>query len=187
MFWFYFTVVLVQVIFSPIILRIYLYTTGNSHRIFFSVYFFGLIKLLSGYITFSADKIYIHISKNTAVQIAFKDVFDTSKKFNVIKSIEILGIKNEISFSQENLFNEMMLSSFTLTVYHIVYGVISQLKPFSKVILGVNQTKNSLFTDLLDVKIAFNVFVIFTILFKKILEVIYAKKQQNRKSYQRGN
>ena len=183
MFWFYFTISAVIIVFAPIVLQMSFFASKNAKKIYFSVYLCGVIKLISGYITFTVDKAYVHLTKKFAVQIPFKDAFGSRKKINGIKGIEILSIKNELNLTNSDLFNQVMLSSACMYVYSVLITILSQIKPFVSVTCGVKQQKNDDLSNLLDMVVAFNVFVLIKIGFKKLLGVINEKKQV-RNSYQ---
>lgn len=183
MFWFYFTISAVIIIFAPIVLQVSFFGSKNAKKVYFSVYLFGMIKLISGYVTFAVDKAYVHLTKKFAVEIPYKDAFGSRKKISGIKGIEILSIKNELNFANLDLFNQVMLSSACMYIYSVLITILSQIKPFVNITCGVKQQKNADLSNLFDVVVAFNVFVLIKIGLKKLLGVINEKKQV-RNSYQ---
>ena len=76
-----------------------------------------------------------------------------------------------------------MLSSACMYVYSVLITILSQIKPFVSVTCGVKQQKNDDLSNLFDMVVAFNVFVVIKIGLKKLLGVINEKKQV-RNSYQ---
>lgn len=113
------------IIVLPIIVSSYFYFNNNLKRLYFAIYIFGFIKLISGYFKVrNKGGFYLHLSKNKAIIIDFSIIKKLNGGPNYLSdfSINKLFIESDISIIKTKLlFSSIYLNYFTSIISKIIY------------------------------------------------------------------
>lgn len=172
------------VIFCPITLKLktayFSCKQKEDKKIFFSIFLYNAIKVISGYITFEKKCIAIHLTNKKAILIYSSDLLDTGAKYKKLKNFEVYEIKNVIEIGnnveEEQLYLVFLIKNIVLQL-GIYYKNKKDFAFFRNDFILNEQTEGV--NIFLATKVVFNLFAILIALFKKILENFYAKKQTN--------
>jgi hypothetical protein len=167
--------------FCPIFVRIDLLFDKKMKKLFIGTYFYGFIKALSGYFTLEGKFVALHISKKKVILLEPLDILNKGKSYKALKSFEIFSIKSVIEIGCNP-------SDFILNLL-IFYKVISEN-------LGYYYTQRKYFAitkndiiinENIDItrfvvcfKVAFNFYVIVTMVIKKLMEKISNAKKHKK-------
>lgn len=172
------------VIFCPITLKLksvyFSCEEKTDKKIFFSICLYNLIKVFSGYITLEKKCVAIHLTNKKAILIYPSDLLDTGAKYKKLKNFEVYEIKNVIEIGnnveEEQLYFVFLVKNIVLQL-GIYYKNKKDFAFFRNDFILNEQTEGV--NIFLATKVVFNLFAILVVLFKKILENLYAKKQTN--------
>ena len=175
----YFVFILVFLYILPVFIRFDLLFDKNIKKLFISCYFFGFIKILSGYFTLEEQYIALHLSEKKAVLLEPYDVFKKGKSYKAFKGFEIYSVKFCLE-TGENI-SEMMVK--ILVSYKLIADYLFSYYLYKK---NFATTRNEIIineqTDIVrlisSIKAIFNIHVIITMIIKKIMEKISNAKKR---------
>lgn len=184
------TVSIVFLLFCPIFVRFDLLFDNNMKKLFIGTYFYGFIKALSGYFTLEGKYVALHISKQKVILLEPLDILNKGKSYKALKSFEIFSIKSAMEIGQNpsdfilNLLVFYKVTSENLGCYYIYKKYFATTQNDIIINENLNITR-----FVICIKVAFNFYVIITMLFKKLLEnIANAKKHKKYWTYNwKGN
>lgn len=168
----------------PIFISVYAYFDTHSKKLFFSIYIFGFIKIISGYVC-SRKKggVYVHV-KNKAYIIDFQALKNLNSGSRVMPQFIINNLYLQVNISSTNFYGIFLPILFTNIAKNLLFILEKQ-----------NNVKNSkIFTNIcfndfsLSISFRFTViFNLFCIISKAFTNYIikgenYAKKRKKQGS-----
>ena len=173
----YLVFVLVLILFSPIFVRFDILFDKEIKKMFMAVYFYGFIKIISGYFTIESKYVAFHLSDKKAILIEPLEIFDKGKSYKSLKNFEIFSVKTALEIGSDVTENWI---KFTC-LYKVL---IENLSPYylSKKYFAI--TNNDIIINetcstirfISSIKVVFNIFVILIMAIKKFMEKISNEK-----------
>lgn len=174
----YLLLILFFIYFCPIFIRFDLLFDKSIKKLFIGTYFYGFIKILSGYFTLEGKYIAFHISNKKAILFEPYDLFKKGKNYKAFKGFEIFSIKSCVETSE--YLSDFLIKG--LVLYKIVTDTLLPYylykKNFSTAcneIIINEQTKG--IRIILSIKAIFNIHIVIVMIIKKIMEKIYNAKK----------
>ncbi|MGN1053295.1 MAG: hypothetical protein ACI4SH_07915, partial [Candidatus Scatosoma sp.] len=85
-------VLAVATLFMPIVQTFNAYGDVNAKKLTFSLYLFGFIRLIGGYVTTYKGGAAVHISKKKAILLPYSGMNDERKKFSFVRTFRLLSL-----------------------------------------------------------------------------------------------
>ncbi len=152
--------VIVGLLIFPIITTLYFFIDKANKKLFFGIYLFGKIKILSAYFkTRNKDSVYLHISNSKAIIIDFSIFKKMGGNFELHK---ILNIDLFELYIESGLFNSS-LTIIMLYVYNLASSFSVILNNDYGMRLNVHlilSNSNSINSLAFKIRVQFNVFCI---------------------------
>ena len=79
--------------FFPIVQTINAYGDVNAKKLTFSLYLFGFIRLIGGYVTSYKGGVAVHISQSKAILLPYSGMNDKRKKFSFVRTFHLLSLQ----------------------------------------------------------------------------------------------
>ncbi len=171
---------LVFILFCPIFVRFDLLFDKTMKKLFVGTYFYGFIKALSGYFTLEGKYVALHISKKKVVLLEPLEILNKGKSYKTLKSFEIFSVKTafEVGDLPSNLTLYLLSGYKVLTENLAPYYISKKYFAKTKNDIIINENVN-IVRFIICIKVAFNVYVIITMLIKKLMEnIVNAKKHK---------
>lgn len=150
----------------------------NVKKVFIACYFFGVIKVLSGYFTLEGQFIAFHISEKKAILLEPYDLLKKGKSYKAFKSFEIFSVKVCLETGEE--INEFMIKMLLVykTLGDIIFPYYLYKKKFAT---SCNEIRINEQTDsvrlISSIKAIFNIYIVIIMLLKKLMEKISNAKK----------
>ena len=172
---------IVSFLFSPQMITMFFYLDRSNKRLFYSIKYFGILRINSGYITIDKKYFIIHYSDKSALAVKIKSV--TSRKFKDIKTMslfEFTEIKGTAEIGIKNDPDKFFFAAALNVVNSAAYGIVKTKKPFinmkNNIVLNENSEDDRIF---LKISAIFNIFVILGIFTTKLWgKIVYGKRKK---------
>ena len=113
--------IMVALLFFPIYLKGDTHYDMNRKKFAFSVYGFGLIKLIGGYASTYKGGIALHVSSNKAILIPYSQMNTKRKKFSILKTFHLKSFDVTTETGAEYLL-PIALSQALFRIYYMTRG-----------------------------------------------------------------
>ncbi len=172
-------------LFFPIKLYINIAYFSELEKTFFSVYFYKLFKIKSGYITLNSDGIFIHLTDKKAVFLPFKNIKNSKNVLKFYKDFHFNDLYIVIETNLENIENKLPFFMLYNYVFNTYAQILNERKPYVKLKSAVCFTQNYSQTNLyIKTKIYVNLLVLIVNLIKTALEkILNAKRKTKQQIY----
>ena len=78
--------------FLPVVQTLNAYGDLNAKKLTFSLYLFGFIRLIGGYVTSYKGGVAVHVSKKKAILLPYSGMDDERKKFAFVRTFHLLSL-----------------------------------------------------------------------------------------------
>lgn len=154
----------------------------GGKRIGFSIYLFSVIKLGGGYITFHKEGYCVHISKNKAIFVPYKNMSEERKKFAVTEGFQLYKLHLTAELNK-NADHSIPLAVIMQSGLQSAFALIKAERKYLSLKSGVLLSEGEPSLTLKTVTV-FNVFVlaraVIKIIMGRIITKIWQKKQKIR-------
>ena len=79
-------------LFFPIVQSFNAYGDLNEKKFAFSLYLFGFLRLIGGYVTSYKGGLALHVSKKTAILLPYSGMNEKRKKFSFVRTFHLLSL-----------------------------------------------------------------------------------------------
>ncbi len=168
----------------PIFLNIEIFFNSEFKKLFFAIKLFG-IKCIGGYVEKVFDGFTIHITKNFAVIIPFKNLLSMRTKVKPLRDYHFIKFNTSVDLgTNKNLLLGFSFGFILNYIYNISHWLAFNIKPYLNCKNNINIFEDKqLFNFSIDSTILLNLLMIILSIIKIIMEkIFYAfrhKKQQN--------
>ncbi len=90
-------------LFFPMFLHLDAYADITKKKLFFSVYAFGVLKAVGGYIVPHREGLAIHISRKKAVFVPYADMQNERKKFEITAGFQLFTLRTSLEIGDETM------------------------------------------------------------------------------------
>ena len=80
-------------LFAPIVQEFNAYGDLNEKKLAFSLYLFGFIKLIGGYVSSYRGGVAVHISEKKAILLPYSGMNEQRKKFKIFRSFRLISLE----------------------------------------------------------------------------------------------
>lgn len=80
-------------LFAPIVQEFNVFGDLNEKKLTFSLYLFGFIKLVGGYVSAYRGGIAVHISEKKAILLPYSGMNEERKKFKIFRSFRLISLE----------------------------------------------------------------------------------------------
>ncbi len=169
-------------LFLPIKINVSAFIIDEIKRAFFNVNAFGFIKIISGYLSFNKYGMAIHITKNKAIVIPYKNFINTKKVIKYYKDFHVNYINILVEVGAKNNLEELITASIIYNfIFNNVAEVIKERKPYVKINSNINIAFNNDYFNLyVKTKLYLNLITIFINLFKILMEKMFNAKRKRK-------
>ncbi len=130
--------IIVGLLIFPIITSLYFFVDFNLKKVFFAVFIFGKIKIISGYFKFrDTDSLYLHISNSKAIIIELSLFNNIKGNVSFLKIFNIDLVEFYIDLG--------LLNAKIITIIMLLYNNFIAIAPNLDLIYGVNSKLNVTF------------------------------------------
>ncbi len=169
------------IIFCPIFVRFDFLFDKTMKKLFIGTYFYGFIKAISGYFTFEGKYVALHVSRKKVILLEPLEILNKGKSYKALKSFEIYSVKTAFEIGEVN--NEFIL--YLLVAYKVLTENLAPYyisrKYFADTVNDVIINENvNIVRIVACFKVAFNIYVIITMLIKKLMENIANAKKHKK-------
>lgn len=168
----------------PIFLNFKIFFSKELKKLFFTVNIFGF-SVLSGYAEQIKEGFAVHLTKNYAFIIPYKNLLGLKASAKPLKDYHIIKFDSEIDMSSEDNLIDCFTSAFIINFIfnHLNFYLINK-KPYFKFSNEINVYENKNILNIsINLLVLFNFLMIFLSLIKIAVEkIIYEfrnKKRQN--------
>lgn len=81
------------ILFAPIVQEFNAYGDLSEKKLAFSLYLFGFIKLIGGYVSSYRGGVAVHISEKTAILLPYSGMNEQRKKFKIFRSFRLISLE----------------------------------------------------------------------------------------------
>jgi len=171
-------------LFFPIYFKIRVWGTSEDKKLSYSLYVYGFIKIIRGYVEFLNDGICVHLTKKKAVIIKYNSLLNVKKNIEPLKDYHIISLK---AYFEAGIKDKILLPfeiSFLYSYFlSFLRWFMSNKKPYfnldSRLILRENESHYKAF---FEIRIIFNLLMVILSLLKILVEkIIYARKRKQNK------
>jgi hypothetical protein len=158
---------------------------SELNKTFFSLYFYKLFKLKSGYITLNSDGIFIHLTDRKAIFLPLKNIKNSKNVLKFYKDFHFNDLYIIIETNLENIDNKLPFLMIYNYVFNTYTRILNERKPYVKLKSAICFSEDNKQINLyLKSKIYVNLLVIIINLIKTALEkIINAKRKQKQQIY----
>lgn len=158
---------------------------NDNKKLYFVIKIYGLIRVLSGYITIKNNLILIKYGKKKTYFSPLKNVFGLRKKIKPFLDLHLVNIKSLTEIGSDNDLISPFSYAFILQYINYYFcEVLNKVKPYLKIKNDVNVIENkSIFNVYLSFTIVFNFITVIASLLKILTEKIFYAKQSKQKQY----
>ncbi len=164
--------IIVCLLIFPIITSLYFYVDFTLKKVYFAIFLFGKLKLISGYLKVRDNtSVYLHVSDSKAfiVDLSYIKKMSNGSNFSKIFNVDLFDVYIESSLLYPNI--TFMLLSF----YNVLSPLFLQFDKLYGVKINFNllidDSKNSINSLKFKIRIQFNLFSIVLRLIANIISV----------------
>lgn len=173
----------------PLFFGVYTLYMKEVKRIFFAVYFFGFIKIISGYVSFEKDGVAIHFGEKKALFVFYAELTEKlKKKISIPKETAVLDTSVNVFVGGIERFEIKTVALTVVSVFSKIFlPILNCNQPFKRNVKSeycLNQKDTAVIS--FKTTILFNKLTIILFIAGKITGKIYEKYRkckQNRKSH----
>ncbi len=181
------TIISIIIIIFPLYISVNCFLSKELGKTFFSIYLFGTIRILSGYVQIINGGIAFHIRKNKVYIYEYKNFFNIKKSVKPLQDYHLIKFNSLIEIGSSNVL-EPMSTSFILNYFNnIIIWFFANKKPYLKINNDINvyEGKN-IFNIYLKTGVMLNAVMIVLSIIKICAEKIIneiKQRQQNKFGY----
>lgn len=116
----------------PIFVRLELYFSNTTNKLYFCFKIFSIIKLLFGEITTNGNGIIINLNYKKLIIYKYKNFLNIKDKIKPLRDYHLLKCKTYLNIGVKNFENSVIIASFFLTITELINMSIKELKPYIK-------------------------------------------------------
>lgn len=158
----------------PISIRIRVLASLWDKKIFYSIKLYKYIKINTGFLDFTDNRIVVRYGNRKAKPIFYKDMLIDEQKTEIIKHVDLIKCSSAILLGGEEDFDKLTISALVDTVSAIIYSILKTYKPytlFKNDTVMLEQDDKSGF--IVEAIVVTNCISLFEILTKKIYKGVF--------------
>ena len=109
-------------LFFPFVFETDIHYDVNGKKLGFAVYFYGILKIIGGYISTYSGGIAFHISQKKVLLEKYSDIERERKRFSFVKSFKLIGLNITTETGAEYLLPLGIMHSLSRIYFFIIGG-----------------------------------------------------------------
>ena len=143
----------------------------ESRKIYFSIYFFRLLKIKSGYLNVKKQAVFLHLTDKTAIVFSISEMMPRKDSLEFLNLFEFTKIRYSVFIDAVNGVGRFLALSFINMLNSATYSVLKETKPLTDFRGdGIVVKDKTLRAVAADTGICFNLFMVTKEITKKFLK-----------------
>lgn len=140
-------------------------------KIYFGIYFFGFLKIKSGYLSIKKQNVFLHLTDKTAIAFPISEIMQSKDSLEIFKLFEFSKIRYSVLIDAVNGIGQFIALSFVNILNSAIFSVLKESKPLLDFrgdgIVAENKDSRLIFAD---TGMCFNLFMIIKEITKKLFK-----------------